>query len=388
MKRLSLQWRITLLTVLLIGITCVAMNLLLCSSGVYYMDTIADSLQGGTVILNDGQAASFDPQLIAPDENLTIIVDGVQGRFRTTNWYITAAVTLLSGILAYFVSGRALKPLRSFTSQVEQVQLNNLADMRIDEDAISEFRQLSRSFNQMLERLNNAFSAQRQFTGNAAHELRTPLALMQAQLELFSVEHPDVRPETAEFLTLLREQTERLTQMTKTLLEMSNLQQVARNEQLQLAPMVEEIFTDLVPLSEKRNVTLEAEGDAALTGSDALIYRLLFNLTENAVKYNRPGGSVRIELAQRQEKCIIRVSDTGCGIPEEYQRSIFHPFFRVDKSRSREYGGAGLGLSLVWEIADLHGGSVWVEKSSDKGTTIVVELPAGTESNPSGADIT
>ena len=388
MKRLSLQWRITLLTVLLIGITCVAMNLLLCSSGVYYMDTIADSLQGGTVILNDGQAASFDPQLIAPDENLTIIVDGVQGRFRTTNWYITAVVTLLSGILAYFVSGRALKPLRSFTSQVEQVQLNNLADMRIDEDAISEFRQLSRSFNQMLERLNNAFSAQRQFTGNAAHELRTPLALMQAQLELFSVEHPDVRPETAEFLALLREQTERLTQMTKTLLEMSNLQQVARNEHLQLAPMVEEIFTDLVPLSEKRSVTLEAEGDAALTGSDALIYRLLFNLTENAVKYNRPGGSVRVELAQRQEKCIIRVSDTGCGIPEEYQRSIFHPFFRVDKSRSREYGGAGLGLSLVWEIADLHGGSVWVEKSSDKGTTIVVELPAGTESNPSGADIT
>ena len=388
MKRLSLQWRITLMSVLLIGITCVAMNLLLCSSGVYYMDTIADSLQGGTVILNDGQAASFDPQLIAPDENLTIIVDGVQGRFRTTNWYITAVVTLLSGILAYFVSGRALKPLRSFTSQVEQVQLNNLADMRIDEDAISEFRQLSRSFNQMLERLNNAFSAQRQFTGNAAHELRTPLALMQAQLELFSVEHPDVRPETAEFLTLLREQTERLTQMTKTLLEMSNLQQVARNEHLQLAPMVEEIFTDLVPLSEKRSVTLEAEGDAALTGSDALIYRLLFNLTENAVKYNRPGGSVRVELAQRQEKCIIRVSDTGCGIPEEYQRSIFHPFFRVDKSRSREYGGAGLGLSLVWEIADLHGGSVWVEKSSDKGTTIVVELPAGTESNPPGADIT
>ena len=261
MKRLSLQWRITLMSVLLIGITCVAMNLLLCSSGVYYMDTIADSLQGGgTVILNDGGAASFDPQLIAPNEELTIVVDGAQGRFRTTNWYITAAVTLLSGILAYFVSGRALKPLRSFTSQVEQVQLNNLADMRIDEDAISEFRQLSRSFNQMLERLNNAFSAQRQFTGNAAHELRTPLALMQAQLELFSAEHPDVRPETAEFLTLLREQTERLTQMTRTLLEMSNLQQVARNERIQLAPMIEEIFTDLAPLAEKRSITLDSGG--------------------------------------------------------------------------------------------------------------------------------
>ena len=383
MKRLSLQLRITLMTVLLIGITCVAMNLLLCSSGVYYMDTIADSLQGGgTVILNDGGAASFDPQLIAPNEELTIVVDGVQGRFRTTNWYITAAVTLLSGILAYFVSGRALKPLRSFTSQVEQVQLNNLADMRIDEDAISEFRQLSRSFNQMLERLNNAFSAQRQFTGNAAHELRTPLALMQAQLELFSAEHPDVRPETAEFLTLLREQTERLIQMTRTLLEMSNLRQVARNEGIQLAPMIEEIFTDLAPLSDKLGVTLTAEGDGIMTGSDALIYRLIFNLTENAVKYNRPGGSVRVSVTQELEKLLLRVSDTGCGIPEVYQRSIFQPFFRVDKSRSREYGGAGLGLSLVWEIADLHGGSVWVEKSSEKGTTIAVGLPTQQSTKP------
>ena len=376
MKRLSLQWRITLMTVLLIGITCVAMNLLLCSSGVYYMDTIADSLQGGsTVILNDDGAASFDPQLVAPNEELTIVVDGAQGRFRTTNWYITAAVTLLSGMLTYFVSGRALKPLRSFASQVEQVQLNNLADMRIDEDVIPEFQQLSRSFNQMLERLNNAFAAQRQFTGNAAHELRTPLTLMQAQLDLFSSEHPDMLPETAEFLTLLREQTERLTRMTKTLLEMSNLRQVARNERIQLAPMIEEIFTDLAPLVEKRGITLEADGDGVMTGSDALIYRLIFNLTENAVKYNRPGGSVWVRVTQETEKLLIHVSDTGCGIPEEYRQSIFQPFFRVDKSRSREYGGAGLGLSLVWEIADLHGGSVWVEESSEKGTTIAVELP-------------
>ena len=383
MKHLSLQWRITLMTVLLIGATCVIMNLLLCSSGVYYMDTIADSLQGGsTVILNEGGAASFDPQHIAPDEELTIVVDGAQGRFRTTNWYITAAVMLLSGILAYFVSGRALKPLRSFASQVEQVQLNNLADMRINEDVISEFRQLSRSFNQMLERLNNAFAAQRQFTGNAAHELRTPLALMQAQLELFSSEHPDAPPETAEFLALLREQTERLTRLTKTLLEMSNLRQVARNERIQLAPMIEEIFTDLAPLSDKLGVTLTTEGDGIMTGSDALIYRLIFNLTENAVKYNRPGGSVRVCVTQETEKLLIRVSDTGCGIPEKYQQSIFQPFFRVDKSRSREYGGAGLGLSLVWEIADLHGGSVWVEESSEKGTTIAVVLPTQQSTKP------
>ena len=383
MKRISLQWRITLMTVLLIGATCAAMNLLLCFSGVYYMDTIVDGLQGGgTVILNEEGTASFDPQLVAPDDELTIVVDGAQGRFRATNWCITAAVTLLSGILAYFVSGRALKPLRSFASQVEMVQMNNLADMKIDEDVLPEFKQLSHSFNQMLERLNTAFAAQRQFTGNAAHELRTPLALMQAQLELFSAEHPAVLPQTAEFLTLLREQTERLTQMTRTLLEMSNLQQVARNERIQLAPMIEEIFTDLAPLSDKRGVTLTAEGDGIMTGSDALIYRLIFNLTENAVKYNRPGGSVRVSVTQEPEKLLLRVSDTGCGIPEEHQRSIFQPFFRVDKSRSREYGGAGLGLALVWEIAELHGGSVWVEESSEKGTTIAVGLPTQQSTKP------
>ncbi len=376
MKKFSLQWRITLMTALLIGLTCIAMNLMLCSSGVYYMDRIADALRGGgTVIITDEGTASFDPQFAEPGEELTIVVDGVQGRFRTTNWYITAAVTVLSGILAYFVSGHALKPLHSFASQVERVQMNNLADMRIDEDALPEFKQLSQSFNQMLERLNDAFAAQRQFTGNAAHELRTPLALLQAQLELFSAEHPDMQPETAEFLSLLREQTERLTRLTKTLLEMSNLRQVARNERIRLAPMIEEIFTDLAPLSDKCGVTLTAEGDGIMTGSDALIYRLIFNLTENAVKYNRPGGSVRVSVAQEPEKLLIRVSDNGCGIPEEYQQSIFQPFFRVDKSRSREYGGAGLGLSLVWEIADIHGGSVRVEGSSKNGTVIAAEFP-------------
>ena len=377
MRKISLQWRITLMTVLLIGITCVAMNLLLCSSGVYYMDTIADTLQGGgTVIMNGEGAESFDPQLITPDEDLTIVVNGAQGRFRTTNWYITAVVTLLSGILAYFVSGRALKPLRSFASQVEKVQLNNLADMRINEDVLPEFRQLSHSFNQMLERLNNAFAAQRQFIGNAAHELRTPLALMQAQLELFSAEHPDVLPETAEFLSLLQEQTERLAQMTKTLLEMSDLQTVARTDQIQLGPMIEEIFADLAPLAEKNDITLERKGDGAMPGNDTLIYRMLFNLTENAIKYDRPGGAVRISISQEEKRLLIRITDTGCGIPKEYQQSIFQPFFRVDKSRSREYGGAGLGLSLAWEIANLHGGSVWVEKSTEEGTAIAVEVPA------------
>ena len=376
MRKLSLQWRITLMTALLIGVTCVAMNLLLCSSGVYYMDTIADSLQGGgTVILNEEGTVSFDPQLIAPNEELTIVVDGAQGRFRTTNWYITAAVTLLGGILAYFVSGRALRPLRSFVAQVEQVQPNNLADMKITEEVLPEFRQFSASFNEMLDRLDEGFSAQRQFTGNAAHELRTPLALMQAQLELFSAEHPDARAETADLIRLLREQTERMTQMTKTLLEMSELRSVPCTDRIELGPMAEEILTDLAPLAEKKGVALVCDGDGVMTGSDTLIYRLLFNLTENAIRYNRPNGTVRISIAEEETQIVVRVADSGCGIPEEYRRSIFQSFFRVDKSRSRAYGGVGLGLSLVWEIARLHGGEVLVEKSTEEGTTMAVHFP-------------
>ena len=374
MKKLSLQWRITLMTALLIGITCVAMNYLLGCSGRHYMDSIGTSIQFSGDAAG-GEPAFFDPALAEDDQELTIIVHGAQASFITTNWYITAAVMVLGGVLAYFVSGHALKPLHSFAAQVEKVEPNNLTDMKITEEVLPEFRQFSRSFNQMLDRLDEGFTAQRQFTGNAAHELRTPLALMQARLELFTAEHPDVQPETAEFLTLLREQTERLTQMTKTLLEMSGLQSVPRKDRVQLAPMLEEIFTDLAPLAEKRGITLEREGDGTVTGSDALLYRMLFNLTENAVKYDRPGGTVRVSVTEEGERLVVRVADTGCGIPERYRESIFQPFFRVDKSRSREYGGVGLGLALVWKIAELHGGSVWVEESTEAGTTMAAALP-------------
>ena len=374
MKKLSLQWRITLMTAVLIGLTCVAMNCLLSCSGRYYMDSIGSYVSAFSDT-EEGEPGFFDPEQKKADKELTIIIHGVQDSFIATNWYITAAVTLIGGVLAYFVSGRALKPLRTFAAQVEKVQPNNLTDMKITEEVLPEFRQFSISFNSMLDRLDEGFTAQRQFTGNAAHELRTPLALMQAQLELFSAEHPDVLPETADFLRLLREQTERMSQMTKTLLEMSELRMVPCNDRIEIAPMVEEIFADLSPLADINGITLECDGNGVMTGSDTLIYRLLFNLTENAIRYNRQNGTVRVKTAEEGKALVIRISDTGYGIPEQYRESIFQPFFRVDKSRSREYGGVGLGLSLVWEIAALHSGEVRVEESSEVGTTIVATFP-------------
>ena len=377
MKKLSLQWRITLMTVLLTGVTCVSMNLLLCSSGVYYMDSIEDSLQDyGPIVFEDGETASFDPQLVPSGEGLTIVVSGAQARFRTTNWYITAAIALLGGMLAYFVSGRALRPLRRFAQQAEQVETSNLSEIRLDEETLPELRSLTQALNEMLERLSRGFDAQRQFVGNAAHELRTPLTLLQTQLELFSDEHPDILPESAAFLDALQDEVQRLSRLTHTLLDMSDLQSVPRDDVILLSPMIDEVFADLAPLAERNGISFSREGeDVTVVGSDMLLCRMFFNLVENAVKYNRPDGMVKVDVQQRDGQVVIHVTDTGRGIPREFWQSIFQPFFRVDKSLSRELGGAGLGLPLVWEIARLHGGRVWVEESNDSGSVLAVTLP-------------
>ena len=308
-------------------------------------------------------------------------LSGAKHSFCIRGWYIALAVTALGGAVAYFVSGKALKPLKRFTAKAERVQLQSLTEITLSEDEAVEFSRLSRAINQMLLRLNQAFDAQQQFVGNAAHELRTPLALMQARLDLYmATDHGDNRPETAETISMLREQTERLSKMVRTLLDMSDLKAVPRTDKIQLAPMIEEVLADLSPLAEKSGVALSQSGeDLWITGSDVLVYRSIFNLVENGVKYNHPGGSVRVAASRRGSSAVIEVRDTGCGIPENFRESVFQPFFRVDKSRSREKGGVGLGLSLVWEIAHLHGGSVRITESGKDGTVIELTLPISAE---------
>ena len=386
MKRLSLQWRITLLTILLLAAACVTMKTLLCSSGHAYMDSI------GNYVMHYAEEEPLAIRVDIPEEQwkdmserfsgeFVVELSGAKHSFCMRGWYIALAVTVLGGAVAYFVSGSALKPLKRFTAKAERVQLQSLSEITLSEDEAVEFSRLSRAVNQMLLRLNQAFDAQRQFVGNAAHELRTPLALMQARLDLYmSTDHGDSCPETAETIAMMREQTERLSRMVRTLLDMSELKTVPRNDQIQLAPMIEEVLADLSPLAEKSGVTLSQSGeDLWITGSDVLVYRAIFNLVENGVKYNRPGGSVCAAVSRRGEKAMIEIKDTGCGIPEDFRESVFQPFFRVDKSRSREKGGVGLGLSLVWEIAHLHGGDVRVRESGESGTAIELTLPASAE---------
>lgn len=386
LKRLSLQWRITLLTILLLATACVTMKTLLCSSGHAYMDSIGNYVMH--YVQEDPQAVRVD----IPDEQwkdlserfngeFVLELSGAKHSFCIRGWYIALAVTALGGAVAYFVSGKALKPLKRFTAKAERVQLQSLTEITLSEDEAVEFSRLSRAINQMLLRLNQAFDAQQQFVGNAAHELRTPLALMQARLDLYmATDHGDNRPETAETISMLREQTDRLSKMVRTLLDMSDLKAVPRTDKIQLAPMIEEVLADLSPLAEKSGVALSQSGeDLWITGSDVLAYRSIFNLVENGVKYNHPGGSVRVAASRRGSSAVIEVRDTGCGIPENFRESVFQPFFRVDKSRSREKGGVGLGLSLVWEIAHLHGGSVRITESGKDGTVIELTLPISAE---------
>ena len=386
MKRLSLQWRITLLTILLLAAACVTMKTLLCSSGHAYMDSI------GNYVMHYAEEGPLAIRVDIPEEQwkdmserfngeFVVELSGAKHSFCMRGWYIALTVTVLGGAVAYFVSGRALKPLKRFTAKAERVQLQSLTEITLSEDEAVEFSRLSRAVNQMLLRLKQAFDAQQQFVGNAAHELRTPLALMQARLDLYmSTDHGDSCPETAETIAMMREQTERLSRMVRTLLDMSELKAVPRNDRIQLAPMIEEVLADLSPLAEKSGVTLSQSGeDLWITGSDVLVYRAIFNLVENGVKYNCPGGSVCVAVSRRGQKAVIEVKDTGCGIPENFRESVFQPFFRVDKSRSREKGGVGLGLSLVWEIAHLHGGDVRVRESGKTGTVIELTLPASAE---------
>ena len=386
MKRLSLQWRITLLTILLLAAACVTMKTLLCSSGHAYMDSI------GNYVMHYAEEEPLAIRVDIPEKQwrdmserfsgeFVVELTGAKHSFCMRGWYIALAVTALGGAVAYFVSGRALKPLKRFTAKAERVQLQSLTEITLSEDEAVEFSRLSRAVNQMLLRLKQAFDAQQQFVGNAAHELRTPLALMQARLDLYmSTEHENSCPETTETIAMMREQTERLSKMVRTLLDMSDLKAVPRNDRIQLAPMIEEVLADLSPLAEKSDVLLSQSGeDLWITGSDVLIYRAIFNLVENGVKYNRPGGSVCVAASRRGQEAVIEVKDTGCGIPEDCRESVFQPFFRVDKSRSREKGGVGLGLALVWEIAHLHGGDVRVRESGESGTKIELTLPASAE---------
>lgn len=382
MKRLSLQWRITLLTALLIAGTCICLNLLLYHSGAVSIDSLngfvfeytpesSEDPDGLAIEISDSQMSEFISRF--SDEAYDVKTD-----FGRKGWLITIAVTIVSAAIAYFVSGQALKPLRKLSQQAEKIDQDSISDIRLNEDTVKEFRQLSISVNLMLDRLSESFATQRQFSGNAAHELRTPLAIMQTKLELFAAEHKNLEDDTAELVRSQAEQLDRLSRLVHTLLEMSNLSSAPRSDRIELAPLVEEIITDLTPLASQNDITMEQDCDnVVITGSDALIYRLVFNLIENAVKYNRRGGSVSVSVHKESSDVVVRVSDTGCGIPEEYRESIFQPFFRVDKSRSRQMGGVGLGLALVHEIAVLHGGSVRAEPGNKSGTVFIVTLPAG-----------
>ena len=378
MKRMSLQWRLTCITTLCIAIICGCLTMFVYKNGVHYIDSLQDAVESQ----GDEKGNKSDEIYISiPDDKWDEFADefSVQVYNNKTNYkrnslIITVLLALLGGVVTYFISGHALRPIREFSDKIEEVQAQNLSDSRIEENNVKELNQLGISYNKMLERLSEAFEIQRQFTANAAHELRTPLALMQVQLDLYnSASHPGNDADTLQTIKMVTEQNDKLNRMVKTLLDMSELQTVGRDDKIILDAIIEEVLADLEPLAVEKNIKLIGKcEDATMIGSDILIYRLVYNLVENAIKYNHPLGQVTVTAYQRNKHVYLSVEDTGSGIPKELRERVFEPFFRVDKSRSRELGGVGLGLAFVREIVRVHDGSICIKSGKTGGTIFEV----------------
>lgn len=378
MKRMSLQWRLTCITTLCIAIICGCLTMFVYKNGVYYIDSLQDAVEAQ----GDEKGNKSDEIYISiPDDKwdefadeFSVQVYNNKADYKRNSLIITVLLALLGGVVTYFISGHALRPIREFSDKIEEVQAQNLSDSRIEENNVKELNQLGISYNKMLERLSDAFEIQRQFTANAAHELRTPLALMQVQLDLYnSASHPGNDADTLQTIKMVTEQNDKLNRMVKTLLDMSELQTVGRDDKIILDAIVEEVLADLEPLAVEKNIKLIGKcEDATMIGSDILIYRLVYNLVENAIKYNHPLGQVTVTAYQRNKHVYLSVEDTGSGIPKELRERVFEPFFRVDKSRSRELGGVGLGLALVHEIVRVHDGSICIKSGKTGGTIFEV----------------
>ena len=378
MKRMSLQWRLACITTLCVAIICGCLTMFVYKNGVHYIDSLQDAVESQ----GDEKGNKSDEIYISiPDDKwdefadeFSVQVYNNKADYKRNSLIITVLLALLGGVVTYFISGHALRPIREFSDKIEEVQAQNLSDSRIEENNVKELNQLGISYNKMLERLSDAFEIQRQFTANAAHELRTPLALMQVQLDLYnSASHPGNDADTLQTIKMVTEQNDKLNRMVKTLLDMSELQTVGRDDKIILDAIVEEVLADLEPLAVEKNIKLIGKcEDATMIGSDILIYRLVYNLVENAIKYNHPLGQVTVTAYQRNKHVYLSVEDTGSGIPKELRERVFEPFFRVDKSRSRELGGVGLGLALVHEIVRVHDGSICIKSGKTGGTIFEV----------------
>ena len=378
MKRMSLQWRLTCITTLCIAIICGCLTMFVYKNGVHYIDSLQDAVESQG---DEKENKSDEIYISIPDDRwdefadeFSVQVYNNKADYKRNSLIITVLLALLGGVVTYFISGHALRPIREFSDKIEEVQAQNLSDSRIEENNVKELNKLGISYNNMLERLSNAFEIQRQFTANAAHELRTPLALMQVQLDLYnSATHPGNDADTLQTIKMVTEQNDKLNRMVKTLLDMSELQSVGRDDKIILDAIVEEVLADLEPLAVEKNIKLIGKcEDATMIGSDILIYRLVYNLVENAIKYNHPLGQVTVTAYQRNKHVYLSVEDTGSGIPKELRERVFEPFFRVDKSRSRELGGVGLGLALVREIVRVHDGSICIKSGKTGGTIFEV----------------
>lgn len=370
MKKMSLRLRIAILTSILIALTSLTMNFFMNKTAYFYIDSL-----GGYVDKMENKEdlyINIDKDKIGDfNTNFSDQVTITKNNFSKKSWIITSLVTIFGGIISYFLSGKFLEPLDKFSNQIEQIQLKNITDYEVKENPIKEFQKLTKSFNQMLERLNESYKNEREFTARAAHELRTPLTIINSQIDLFEEENMD-EDEIKNLVTMIKNESDRLSKLVTSLLDLSELRSVTRNEKIELSSLIEEAIQDLSFISDKKNINIENLcQEIYIEGSDLLIYRVFYNLIENAIKYNNNNGFVKIYSKINKDFAEIYVEDGGIGIAKSEKENIFKAFYRI---KANDEIGSGLGLSLVKETIKLHRGKIKV-LDKEKGSLIKVSLP-------------
>ena len=303
-------------------------------------------------------------------------VTTAQRRFNLAGIATLLIISILGTGAAYFATKHALKPIEELNKQIITITENNLDERVSGTQRTDEVGTLCRSFNFMLERLSNSFSAQKRFSANVAHELKTPLATMQASVQVIRLEQSPTQEEYRQMLDTVERNTNRLRVIIEDLMRLCNEEEQFEKEDISLSELFSAIFLELTPLLKEKHIQSEinCENYPVVTGNYGLLYRAFFNLIENAVKYNRDGGSITVFSSTERNIGEISIKDTGNGIPQDELPLIFEPFYRVNKSRSRKAGGAGLGLAVTKTIIERHGWNITAESTVGVGTKFVIHL--------------
>lgn len=376
LKKVPIKLRLTILSMLLLTICCVMLTLILNFSANQMANTIeAIPVLPATKAGENGLPVKFASATIETVSAQTGNSQQARLQFLYQSIAYMVVVVLVGGGLTYYISGKALQPLYEFNRQMKNRTEHNLSERLPIPESHDEIADLTCSFNEMSCKLDEAFEAQKRFAQSAAHELRTPLTVLKTKIDVFGKKATHTAEEYDKLLSVITKYTNRLSELVKDLLELTNIDALDYSDRIEVKTMLTDISKELYSFTKDKNIAITIYGEEqTVYGNKILLHRAFYNLIENAIKYNVENGQVKVLVSNNAGHTVITIVDTGIGIPVYLQTHIFEPFFRVDKSRSRQMGGAGLGLTTVKSIIEKHGGEITVSDNMGGGTIFTTVL--------------